>query len=222
MFQTLQFFRDSLGIHELEVIDINECVKNYQNSNSSKVRGKCIASIYCKLFPMILKIQQSFPMLTSEQKTEACIHIIQTSLEKFNITRTDIKFTSYFYGNFRRNLLTLSNMETNCHKRKIWSNMVDITNEATRRYLLEGFMGTTINTIAEHTLFFNDMNNSSLNLTTEEQILCKQLLKGYKTCKELAPFIFPNEVLTDKNYSIINKMRSNLKKKIKNNNYNVI
>ena len=221
MFETLQFFRNTLGINELETIDVNECVSMYQNSTSNKVKGKCIALVYCKLFPMIIRIQQSFPMLTKEQKAEACLNILQCSMDRFNSTKKNIKFTSYFYGNFKRNLLTLKNTETNCHKRKVWSHMVDMADSTSREHFIASLAKLTFNHEAETNLFFHDLDVNS-NLTTDEKTICRYLLQGYRTCKELAPFVFPNKPLTEENYSIINKMRANLKKKIKNNEYNVI
>ena len=211
MYQTLRFFTRSNNFKDLEQISIDEIVRRFKNAKDNNVRGKCMSAIYIKLFPMIIKIQRSFPTLTMEQKVDACLLVLQSNLERYKIG-DKTKFTSYFYGNLQRFFITVQNKEK-CHKRSVWQHMVEPKDVKTKDYLFDINKSTT-NKPAESRLFQTDIMRSP-NLTYNEKIMCLKLLEGYKTNKELIGKIPIDATLPeDKVYSIICDIRRNLKKKV--------
>ena len=54
--------------------ELNELVVEYRNTTEARERNRLIATIFCKVYPMILKIQKTFYMLTPEQKMEHALY----------------------------------------------------------------------------------------------------------------------------------------------------
>lgn len=81
--------------------DIDDLVSEYKVEMDARKRNKLIATIFCKIYPMIIKIQKKYYNLTPEQKMEYALFHLVKGLSQYDSKK--MKFSSFFY-------LKLSNM----------------------------------------------------------------------------------------------------------------
>jgi len=81
--------------------DVDDLVREYREEVEARKRNKLIATIFCKLYPMILKIQKKYYNMTPDQKMEYALFHLVKGLSQYNNKK--MKFSSFFY-------LKLSNM----------------------------------------------------------------------------------------------------------------
>ena len=165
------FKRESIEKQELE-----ELVIKFNEGLDKKVISNYFACIYCKVFPAILKIQKSFITLTNEQKVEESLFTLYRSITKYK-KESKIKFCTYFYGNYKRALITLTDQQ-NCLNRRVWNNMILSSEKANRA--LENNQSNKV----DYFDYLKELQQNDL-LSCEEKLFCKSILTGFTSCRQI-------------------------------------
>lgn len=157
----------------------NELIVEYRNTTDARERNRLIATIFCKVYPMILKIQKPFYMLTPEQKMEHALYHLVKSLENFDSKK--MLFSSFYHLNLTRQLRTLLDAEQSL-KRCAIHNVVKNNDEA-----LNFYIQNTPDKKPEETeeSLLRDINNATF-LSSEEKEYCACIVSGIEKTKEIA------------------------------------
>ena len=220
MFRTYEFFKSSINVEDLKGLTINELIKGYKEAKSEYKRSKYFAAIFLDLFPMIFKIQKTFVTISNEQKVESCMNVLYKNLNKYRLGDKKTKFTSYFYGNYRRNLIGIKNRNSKHLNKKVWENLVQCNDEKVFNYLIDSINKANNNSEFDIHIFNDNIDNSMLN--SMERVYCKQVVQGYTKAKDLSKYMFLGTGLPyTKIRSKINKIRKGLREKLIANNYDL-
>lgn len=162
--------------------DIDTLAKQYRETESARERNRLIATIFCKLYPMMLKISHKYFSLTNEQKTEHALYHLVKALERFDSKK--MKFSSFFHTHFSNQMKSLLTAESS-HKRAAFQNIVKHNDEALNVYsqtaLDKDFKDSDLGLI-------EDIKNSSY-LSTEEKEYCTCVISGVDTAKEISKML---------------------------------
>lgn len=233
MFNSLKLI-ESVCTSDLDGLTLEEVVFKFQNTNDRKLQNRCFSKVFCDLFPMILKIHHKFTNLTLTERTEECIYCTYHAMRKYKFNSSKkMKFSSFLYLVVQNSLKGLVMRQNNNDNRKVWSNLADCdTKTLNRIYDSLKYRKSDV-----PDLDFNmDIGNSSI-LNSQELDLCRSLMLGYKSNKDMVNLIdirpkkvfdkqskeYITKPLTDaKKVAYIAKLKRELKKKIKENNYTLI
>ena len=159
--------------------DIDTLALAYQKTQSARERNRLIATIFCKLYPMMLKISRKYFSLTNEQKTEHALYHLVKALERFDNKK--MKFSSFFHTHFSNQMKSLLTAESS-HKRAVFQNIVKHNDEVLNVYAQTAsdkeFKDSDLGLI-------EDIKNSSF-LSTEEKEYCTCVISGVDTAKEIS------------------------------------
>ena len=166
--------------------DIDTLAIAYQKTQSARERNRLIATIFCKLYPMMLKISRKYFSLTNEQKTEHALYHLVKALERFDNKK--MKFSSFFHTHFSNQMKSLLTSESN-YKRAAFQNIVKHNEEALNVYVQSApdkdFKDSDLGLI-------EDIKNSSY-LSTEEKEYCTCVIQGVDTSKEISQMMNLNQ-----------------------------
>lgn len=159
--------------------DLNDLVEDYRNTNNARERNRLIATIFCKLYPMILKLQQKFHTLTVEQKIEHALYHLVKSLNNYDSTK--MKFSSFFYVHLTNQFKSLLTAELS-NKRKVFQN-ISVNND----YHMEHFAQTAFAKPYEKTDagFLNEIKHATY-LSSEEKDYCGCVVAGIDKLDDIA------------------------------------
>lgn len=161
----------------LSCLDLNELVEGFLQNKDNSMASNYFASIYCNLFPMILKIQKTFGNLTNEQKVEESLITLYRSILKYK-TSNLAKFSTFFHNNFKRALITLTTQQ-NCQNRKVWNNIFYVDKAD-----MERIINRKRSSASSYLSYLDELHmNDSLN--KEEKLFCDAILNGFKTSKDI-------------------------------------
>lgn len=233
MFNSLKLI-ESVCTSDLDDLTLEEVVFKFQNTNDAKLQNRCFSRVFCELFPMILKIHHKFTSLTLTERTEECIYCTYHAMKKYKFNSDKkMKFSSFLFLVVQNSLKGLVLRLNNNDNRKVWSNMVDCDSKIlTHIYDSVKYKRDDI----RDTEFNLDIDNSSI-LNKQEIDYCKGLMLGYKGNKDMLNLIDvkPRKVFDKESKKYITKplsdttkiaqiakMKREMKKKIKANNYSLI
>lgn len=169
---------------------LEDLVIDYKKTNKPFIRNKVIAAMFVKVFPMILKIQDKYYSLTSEQKVEHAIFHLIRSIKYYN--NKNVKFSSFYYTHLTNQMKTLLTAE-NSLKKAAFQNIVRNNEDVLNLY--------TQNAEDKKLEYTDDYFSSNLegclNLSSEEKEYCQAILKGYTKTKDIA-----KELQLEKRYSL--------------------
>ena len=161
--------------------DFNDLIAEYKSTHNARIKNKCIATIFCKIYPMILKMQKKFYTLTPAQKIEHILYNLVIGVNNFDLNKK-IKFTTFITTHLNNKLNSLLITE-DCIKRKVFHNIVKHNDE-----IMEVYVQTKVDPSYDYDNgeknLVNDINNSTF-LSSEEKEYCSCLIKGMTTAKEI-------------------------------------
>ena len=156
--------------------DLDDLVAEYKETVDARKRNKLIATIFCKLYPMMLKLMKKYYTLTPEQKIEHAVYRLVMGLEMHNPKK--MKFSSFFYMHFSNHMKTLyTNSLAPC--RAAFANIVGNNDEVMRVY-----SETAIEKENSVKGLLKDINDSTW-LSSEEKKYCSCIAVGLKTPQEI-------------------------------------
>ena len=88
-----------------------------------------------------------------------------------------MKFCTYFYGNYKRALITLTDQQ-NCLNRRVWNNMILSSEKANRA--LENNQSNKV----DYFDYLKELQQNDL-LSCEEKLFCKSILTGFTSCRQI-------------------------------------
>ena len=162
-------------------LDYNTLVEMFNNASNERVRNKVFASIFCKLFPLLFKVQKKFPTLTNEQKAEESLFMLYRSIKKFDPKKSKVKFSNYIYSNYQNTLINFRVMHDKRNER-LWNNLYEANGITTQERKLLYCENTTSS--SEFLSYLNNISHNNL-LNTEEQIYCECILSGLTKANEI-------------------------------------
>lgn len=165
----------SLRNEQLIALPINDLVSLYQETDKARLKSKYYANVFCRFFPMILKITQKYGALTNEQKVEETLRCLLLSMNNFSGRKA--KFITYFYGNLHTKLTGLVK-RLQCDNKKVWTELYQGTQEEVNRLL---------NLIPDKSNNYDIsevIDNSSI-LNKDEKLLCKLYSEGFYSNKDI-------------------------------------
>ena len=195
-------------------LSVQDLVIQFKGSEDKKEKDKIYSSLFCKLFPMIYKIQSKYISLTYEQKVEYTDLCLMNSLRNYKLN-SKAKFMSYFYGNLSRCFLGFSKIQNTNTKKAVWNNIVTLDQD-----LVKTILGNIPErkSFVDNFDFFDTLNNSSL-LNSLEKDYCKLLYAGFSKVADLISIFNEFNYSENKKRVELKKLKDNLKEKIRKNNY---
>lgn len=178
MFTTFKLMRACTN-EELLARDLNDIVAEYKITEDARKRNRLIATVFCKLYPMILKLQKKFHTLTTEQKIEHALYHLVKALERYDSKK--MKFSSFFHTHLSNQFKTLLSMECS-QKRAVFQNII-----ANNAEYMDLYAHTAPAKPYEHTDIglINDIKNSSY-LSSEEKDYCSCVVAGIDKMSDIA------------------------------------
>lgn len=158
---------------------LEELVEDYKKTNNQGIKNKVIAAMFCKVFPMILKIQEKYYSLTNEQKVDHAIYHLIRSIKYYK--NNNVKFSSFYYTHLTNQMKTLLSAENNL-KKAAFQNIIRNNEEVLNTYT----QNTPDKTIDYSEQYFLDNLRNSTYLSSEEKEYCACILAGYTKTKEIA------------------------------------
>lgn len=160
---------------------LEELVEFYKKTDDGRKRNKIIAAMFCKVFPMILKIQEKYYSLTNEQKVEHAIFHLIRSIRYYDSKKNKVKFSSFFYTHLTNQMKTLLTAE-NSLKKAAFQNIVRNNDEVLNIYTQNAIDKTT--EYSDEYFLQNLKNSTHLSSEEKEYLICQ--LQGYNKTKEIA------------------------------------
>lgn len=159
--------------------DLDELVAEYRETDDARKRNKLIATIFCKLYPMILKLQKKFHTLTNEQKIEHALYHLVKSLNTYNPNK--MKFSSFFYVHLTNQFKSLLTAELTA-KRAVFQNI-----SPNNDYHMQTYANTAMTKPFEKTDagLLSDIKHATY-LSSEEKNYCSCILAGIDSVSDIA------------------------------------
>ena len=158
--------------------DLDDLVTEYRETTDARKRNKLISTIFCKLYPMMLKLMQKYYTLTPEQKIEHALYRLVKGLEMYNPKK--MKFSSFFYMHFSNHMKTLyTNSLAPC--RAAFANIVGNNDEVMRVYTETA---TERERDSSEQGLLDDIKDASY-LSSEEKEYCSCVVAGITKTKEI-------------------------------------
>lgn len=178
MFSTYELMC-SLRNEHLVALPINDLISLYQETDVDRLKSKYYANVFCRFFPMILKVTRRYSALTNEQKVEETLRCLLLSMNNFSGNKK-AKFLTYFYGNLHTKLTGLTN-RLQCDNKKVWTQLYKGTQEEVNRLL--SLIPDKSNSY-DDTDIMNLIDSSSI-LNKDEKLLCKLYSEGFYSNKDI-------------------------------------
>ena len=161
--------------------DYRDLIIEYRGTTNARVKNKCVATIFCKIYPMILKIQKKFYTLSSTQKIEHVLYNLVIGIDNYDLNKKT-SFVTFIHTHLTNKLHSLLVTE-GCLKRKVFQSIVPHNEEAMKVYAQTKIDPSYDYDNGEKNLN-NDINNSTF-LSSEEKKYCSCLITGMTTAKEI-------------------------------------
>ena len=221
-----------INTDEFNNLELNDVVLRFQDSNDSKFRNKCFAHIFKNVFPMLWNLHQNpkYEAITYDEKTEECLCCVLAAMKLWKKDKGQ-KISSYIYTIISTQFLTLVSRYKNGNKYKVFDNL--ISNPEISDYALKCIPYNSSNKLYN---FLKDLKHSRI-LNHDEIEYCEWLLKGYRTNKQIAEQMklqeYPKYIKKNKEYVTLpiasekdaikycSFLRQSIKKKLRENNYNL-
>ena len=162
--------------------ELDDLVTEYKSTDDARRKNKLIATIFCKVYPLILKLQKKFYSLTPEQKIEHVLMHLITCLQAFNRDgKRKNKFITFFQHHIQNKLQSLYRDE-NLQKRAVFQNIVKNNAE-----VMDDYNKVTADKDYElsNRYFINNLVASTF-LSSEEKEYCLALLAGFNNSKDIS------------------------------------
>lgn len=172
---------------------LEELVEEYKEADKQdKVlkMNKIVAAMFCKVFPMILKIQERYYSITNEQKVDTAVYHLVRSIKRYK--NKNVKFSSFYYTHLSNMMKSLLTAETSL-KRVVWYNIVNNNEDVMKWYAKNA---PTKEPEMSNDYFLKNLESSTY-LSTEEKEYCRMILDGYNKSKEI------NDQFTQRNINLI-------------------
>ena len=191
----------------------------YQNTNiKDRDKSSIVRTVFCRLFPMLLKLQSTFAEINNDTKIECIMSDIHYALLLYGTKqKPKCKFTTYLYNNIKTSLLTYQT-KANSHKRCVWRHMIKNNDDGTNYFISTAKAKNNSVTMSQ---FIEGLNNATL-LSSEEKDYCKCVLYGYIKSGEIEHQMnysnrFDTNIMTNPNggKKIKRKSINDIKKSIK-------
>ena len=151
--------------------DLEQLCEEYKQTDDARKRNKIISAMFCKVFPMILKIQEKYYSLTNEQKVEHAIFHLIRSIEYYN--KSSAKFSSFYHTHLTNQMKTLFTSE-NSLKKAVFQHIVKDNDKALSWH--------TNNTPDKQYIdtddYMLDVIKNATKLSSEEKAYCICVLAG--------------------------------------------
>lgn len=160
---------------------LEELVEDYKRTEDVRKRNKIIAAMFCKVFPMILKIQEKYYSLTNEQKVDHAIFHLIRSIRYYDSKKNKVKFSSFYFTHLTNQMKTLLTAE-NSLKKAAFQNIVRNNDEVLNLYAQNA--EDKMLEYSEEYFLKNLEENTYLSSEEKEYLTCQ--LAGYNKTKEIA------------------------------------
>lgn len=225
MFVTYQVMSCRKSTELEEKFTIDELARMFDDENTSSFeKNKIYATIYCQLFPMMIKLQRSHSLLSNEEKAEICMYMLLCALKTYK-KQKKIKFSTYFYQCLGNHFLTYTNKQKS-NKRKIWFNL------ATDATALTDALNKLDKTITNREMKLLRIIKEHDSLDIYEKEYCACLLAGYTKSKEIADKLklatrmqnisMDNPLYEKTNSKLIYKLKNSIKNKLRDKKYEFV
>jgi hypothetical protein len=204
MFDTYKII-NAVSTKDLNSVDLNDLAIQFQNSKDEHFRNKCFAHVFKQVYPMLLKLHHDskYSRLTNDEKTESCVFCTLHAMNRWKPKRGQ-KLTSYIYMIVNNDFKTLVSKSYN-NKNKVFQSLCHNLSDTTKSYILNS---VTYNSSEKVFNYIKDLKSSPI-LTKDEISYCQNILKGYKTTKEMAKVMFSDikQITTTrgKNHKLVTK-----------------
>ena len=211
MFNTAKMFAP-LATPEWKAKSLEELCEIYQTENlDSKTKNIVFATVYTKLFPLMLKICKNFKDLTSEQKAETTCVKVDFCLKHFRMPST-AKFSTYFHTSLVGHLIN-DRKSSHSMKKEVWHNIVQPSELRNHKLVKTEFIEVPQEFAESHTYrsqdeleLINCLKNSDL-FTQQEADFCNCLYFGHTKYEDIA-----NRIKVEKKH--IGKLKKSVKEKL--------
>lgn len=178
MYQTYKMMFNATNSQYLDK-SLETLCEDYKATNIVGKRNKIIAAMFCKVFPMILKIQEKYYSLTNEQKVEHALFHLVRSVKYYQ--NNNIKFSSFFYTHLTNQMKSLLTSE-NSLKKAVFQNIVRNNDDVLKLYTCSQPAKSYEN--SERYLINNIKTSQYLSQEEKEYCLC--YLMGYTSVPQLS------------------------------------
>lgn len=163
---------------ELLARDIDDLVREYRETVEARKRNKLIATIFCKLYPMILNIQKKYYNYSFEQKIDYALFHLVKGLSQFDNKK--MKFSSFYYLKLSNMMKTLVQVD-NSPSKAANVNVVDNSDEVLRIYS---------ETMSDRDYEFSEQGllrdiKESKYLSSEEKEYCSCIVAGINKAEDI-------------------------------------
>ncbi len=179
MFATLKMMSNCTN-EEYKTKTLEELCELYKSTENPILINKIIGAMFCKVHPMVLKIQEKYYTITNEQKVEQCLFHLVRCIKRYN-SANKVKFSSFYYLLLANEMKSLLSAE-NSYKRAAFHNITKNNHEVMDWYL----KNAPDQEVCQQDLDFLTNLQSSSYLSQEEKAYCKYILEGTVRSKDLA------------------------------------